>query len=228
MDEALEIRDFVQLPRTAVAQGDDIIALQPIAGPVQGIELSRLIGRLGPVDVVAATFADLTLAWDPGKLAIVYADPDPAKVGYHVKLGANGAGSWVYSDVFRGFPGAAGAAGSKYRFGGSIEAALAASEVVFRHVLQVNVNFADDFAGSIARRAPGVAAPGANQALSIKVDGVAVGSVTFASGGGISWVTTAGPLAALAGAEIRLEMPAAAPAAELLGASFTFSGTEAA
>jgi hypothetical protein len=100
---AEETRDFLQLPPTAVAQGTDLLAIQAPDGPVQAIELARLIGRLGPVDVVAATFADLNLVHDAGALAIVWADPDPGKIGYWIKTGASGAGAWVYSEIFRGF-----------------------------------------------------------------------------------------------------------------------------
>jgi hypothetical protein len=256
---AEETRDFTQLPRTAIAQGTDILAIQAEDGPVQGIELARLIGRLGPVDVVKQTKAllDADLAWDPGKLAIVWGDADPDFLGYYVKTGASGAGAWVYSDVFRGFSayhlavangfvgdvaawllslhgadgddGAPGAAGSKYRFGGSVEgnAAPSAADVLMRHVFQHAVNFPDDFAGSVARRAPGSAAPGANQVCPIKVNNVAVGSLTVLAAGGLTFVTTAGALACAIGDEFRLEAPAAAPAAELLGVTWTFAGTEA-
>lgn len=113
-----------------------------------------------------------------------------------------------------------------YRFGGSIETALGVNDIIFRHVLQNAVTFADDFAGSIGRRGPGVDPPGVDQVLPILKNGVGVGSVTVDSDGTVHWATTAGALACAAGDEIRLQMPAASPAAELVGASFTLLGVE--
>lgn len=102
-----ETRTPEQLPPTAIAQGTDLLMIQAPGGPVQGIELARLIGRLGPVDVIYETKALLVadLIHDVGKLAIVWGDADPNFLGYYVKTGISGAGAWVYSDVFRGFPG---------------------------------------------------------------------------------------------------------------------------
>lgn len=100
---ATEFRTFEQLPPKAVVEGTDLLPIQTPGGPVESTPLSRLIGRLGPVDLVAETFAGLDLAHDAGTLAIVWGDPDPEKLGYHVKTGASGGGAWVHSEVFRGF-----------------------------------------------------------------------------------------------------------------------------
>lgn len=99
---AIETRSFDQLPKAAVAQGTDLIPFQAPGGPVQAIELAKLVGKLGPADFVFETADELTLAEPNGSLAIVWGDPDPAKLGYHIKNGDPGQGSWVQSQVFRG------------------------------------------------------------------------------------------------------------------------------
>lgn len=100
----METRTFEQLPKTSIAQGTDLLPIQTPGGLVMAIELSRLFGRLGPVDVVYQTRALLyaDLAWAAGKLAIVWGDADPAKLGYYVKTGGIGAGAWNHSNVFAG------------------------------------------------------------------------------------------------------------------------------
>lgn len=116
---------------------------------------------------------------------------------------------------------------NKYRVGFSIEGVEPdAGEVLLRHVLQTDVNFADDFAGSIARKPPGGGNPAADQVFDILHEDVSVGSVTLATTGTITWVTTAGALAGLVGEEIRIEAPAA-PDAAIIGMSFTLYGLEA-
>lgn len=101
MTDLLETRTYEQLSPATVAEPGDLIALQTPGGPLKKIDLAKIIGRLGPVDVVAEEFADLTLVHDAGELAIVYADPDPVKNTYYVKTGASGAGAWARSNLFR-------------------------------------------------------------------------------------------------------------------------------
>lgn len=98
---ALEIRDYDDLPKAALAQGGDLVAFQAPGAPLQTIELNRLIGKLGPVDLVVESAAELTLAHAAGKLAIVWGDEAPARLGYYVKEGAAGAGAWRQSQVFQ-------------------------------------------------------------------------------------------------------------------------------
>jgi hypothetical protein len=111
---------YRELPRTAVATGSDLVTIQAAdGGPVQAISLSRLFGRLGPVDIVVNSRAELTLAPDNGALAIVWGDVDPAKLGYWVKDGPPNAGTWVQSNVFKG-SGAPGRPGDRGADGNTI------------------------------------------------------------------------------------------------------------
>jgi len=155
-------------------------------------------------------------------------------------------GAWVYftpvegwliynraTDSYLVFSGAVwgplvtGAAAVKYRLSFSIEGATpTANEVMLRHVLQHNVTFADDFAGSFGRKRPGGGNPGTAQAFSILHEGVAIGTLTISTGGVFTFATTGGALVGLAGEEIRVEAPAA-PDAALVGVSVTLFGEEA-
>lgn len=230
-----ETRTPEQLQRTAVAFGNDLLVIQSPGGPVQAIELARLIGRLGPVDLVVAEFADLTVDHDAGTLAIVYADPDPSFLGYFVKFGANGTGGWIYSDVFRGFSGvdgtdgndgAPGAAGTKYRFGGSIEGDVPGpGDVLLRHVFNHAVSYPVGFAGSYARLRPGGAPPAIDQVFRILVEDQLVGTLTFEATGLVSFVTLGDGFTCAIGEEFRLEANDL-PVSQLVGASFTFAGIE--
>lgn len=115
----------------------------------------------------------------------------------------------------------------KYRFGFSIEnEEPVAAEVMVRHVLQTDVDFEDDFAGSIARLPPSGANPGTDQVFSILRNGSAVGSLTISSAGAITWATTGGALAGVAGDEIRVEAPGV-PDVNLVGVSVIVFGVEA-
>ncbi len=115
----------------------------------------------------------------------------------------------------------------KYRFGFSIEnEEPTAAEVMVRHVFQVDVDFADDFAGSVARLPPSGSNPGTNQVFSILKNGSAVGSLTISTAGAITWATTGGALSCSAGDELRVEAPGA-PDPNLVGVSVLISGVEA-
>lgn len=118
-----------------------------------------------------------------------------------------------------------GGAAIKYRFGFSIEIEEpAGTEVVVRHVLQTSVAFAEDFAGSVARLAPGASNPGTNQVFDILLNGASAGTLTIATTGTITWDGTA--FTGAPGDEIRFEAPAA-PDAALVGLSVTVYGVEA-
>jgi len=120
-----------------------------------------------------------------------------------------------------------GGAGGKYRVGFSIENEEPVSgEVLLRHVFTEDVDYADDFAGSVARLSPGGSNPATNQVFDISHNGSSVGSLTISSAGAITWATTGGALAVVAGDEITIEAPAA-PDAALVGVSATLYGIEA-
>jgi hypothetical protein len=115
----------------------------------------------------------------------------------------------------------------KYRLAFSIENdPPSAAEVMLRHVLQADVTFPDNFAGSVGRKPPGGGNPGSTQTFDILHNGSSIGSVAISTGGAFTWNTTGGALAAVAGDEIRVEAPAS-PDAALEGMSFTIYGEEA-
>lgn len=119
------------------------------------------------------------------------------------------------------------AAAVKYRIGFSIEGTTpAAGEVLMRHVLQTDVDFANDFAGSIARQDGAASNPASDQDFDILHEGVSIGTVTLDTAGAVAWVTAGGALSGLSGEEIRIEAPAA-PDAEIVGMSFIVFGEEA-
>lgn len=115
----------------------------------------------------------------------------------------------------------------KYRFGFSIENETpSANEVLLRHVFQTDVDFADDFAGSVGRLSPGGSNPAGTQSFTIAHNGSVVGSMTISTGGVVAFATTGGALSVSAGDELRVEAPGS-PDDNIVGVSVTFYGEEA-
>lgn len=115
----------------------------------------------------------------------------------------------------------------KYRFGFSIENTTPdASEVVLRHVMQTDVDFPDDFAGSIGRLAAGGSNPAATQSFPIEVNGASVGSMSISTSGVVTFLTTGGVLSCAAGDEFKVLAPGV-PDGNIVGVSVTFYGEEA-
>lgn len=118
-----------------------------------------------------------------------------------------------------------GSSAAKYRFGFSIEnEAPGSEEVLLRHVLQTSVDFAEDFAGSVARLPPSGSNPATNQVFAILLNGASAGTLTISSAGAITWDGTT--FIGDPGDEIRVEAPAA-PDAALVGVSVIIYGVEA-
>lgn len=88
-----------QLPRATDAPPAALTIIQQPGGPVQSIELQKLIGSITSVDVVAATKAEAGLAYADGTTAYFYAPIAPDVAGYYVKAGASGAGSWQFNSA---------------------------------------------------------------------------------------------------------------------------------
>lgn len=116
--------------------------------------------------------------------------------------------------------------GNKYRLGFSIEVTTPGSnEVLLRHVFTAPVTFADDFALSVGRLRPSGANPATAQSFSILHNASAIGSMTISTAGVVTFATTGGALAVVAGDELRIDAPAA-PDANIVGVSVTLIGTE--
>lgn len=162
------------------------------------------------------------------------------------KIAIRDAGAWIYVTPLEGwrvydrtanmlllftganwveFTSGGGGGAAKYRFGFSIEnEEPTGTEVLLRHVLQTSVDFAEDFAGSVARLSPGGANPATNQVFDILLNGSPAGTLTIATTGTITWDGTT--FIGAAGDEIRVEAPAA-PDPALVGLSVIFYGVEA-
>lgn len=92
-----ETRRYKQLPRATAISPQALIAFEEEEGPLQAIELKRLLGRLIQTDTVKETRADLLadLDHDDASVALVFADPDPAQNGWYRKAGAVDEGTWL-------------------------------------------------------------------------------------------------------------------------------------
>lgn len=98
VDQLLETRTPFQLPRASAISPDALVTFQEGEdGPVQSIELKKLLGRLIQTDTAKETRADLLadLGHDDSSVALVFADPDPAQNGWYRKIGAADEGTWI-------------------------------------------------------------------------------------------------------------------------------------
>lgn len=105
VDPQIETRTFEQLsPATAVSP-NALTAVQEPGGPVVKVSIKQLLGRLVQTDTAKETRADLLadLDHDEPAVALVFADPDPAKNGWYRKTGASGAGTWTQFEKLSAF-----------------------------------------------------------------------------------------------------------------------------
>ena len=111
--------------------------------------------------------------------------------------------------------------GPVYEVGAFFAGEPAISDLLLKVVVARNVDFPDDFAGSVGQAE---SAPDASTAFDIKVNAVSVGTITFASG-----VTTATFVTAAAGLSLvvgdRLEIHSPADINVIADVSIMLSGT---
>lgn len=224
--------------------------------PNLGLAAFFALGEDGWDDEMSLNLLKLSVLTQGNVISTVSATPGaPADGDVHIfdgthptqanKVAIRDDGAWIYltpvegwmlydktANQFMKFDGAAWAPFTvsgvqKYRIGFSIEvSAPTASEVLLRHVLQHNVTFADDFAGSFGRLRPAGANPATAQTFTIYLNAAAVGTMSISTGGVVTFATTGGAVVGTAGDEIRVDAPAA-PDANLVGVSVTLYGLEA-
>lgn len=95
-DLTLETRTIEQLPRAAGVPAGALLPFQVPGSAAQSIELEKVVGHLVQTGTIKTTEALLQASLDFGAdtIALVYADPTPAKNGWWRKVGASGAGNW--------------------------------------------------------------------------------------------------------------------------------------
>lgn len=97
MADPLLTQSVDQLARATAVSPDALTAVQEPGGPLQSIEVKRLLGRLIQTDTAKpdrpALEADL---WhDANSVGLVYSDAMPTNNGWYRKSGASGAGTWT-------------------------------------------------------------------------------------------------------------------------------------
>lgn len=104
-DQTFETRTPDQLPRVTAISPDALVTVQEEGGPVAAMAVKQLLGRLVQTDTAKETRADLLADLDhpESSVALVYADPDPAKNGWYRKTGGVGAGTWTQFEKLSAF-----------------------------------------------------------------------------------------------------------------------------
>lgn len=96
MVDPLLTQSVDQLARATAVSPDALTAVQEPGGPLQSIEIKRLLGRLIQTDTAKPDVATLNadLGHDANSVALVYSDATPTNNGWYRKTGASGAGAW--------------------------------------------------------------------------------------------------------------------------------------
>lgn len=146
-----ETRTLEQLTPLTALSPDALTAVQEPGGPVGRVSIKQLLGRLVQTDTAKETRADLLadLAHDEPAVALVFADPDPAKNGWYRKTGMSGAGTWTQFEKLSAF---AAAEIAEYVTQASDAADVATSAA---DVAQALVNFRKTLAEGVADFAVG-------------------------------------------------------------------------
>lgn len=97
---AFETRTPEQLSRATAVSPAALVTVQEPGGPVQGLAIAKLLGKLINVDTAYETEAAPAglqgdLGHDAFSVGFVFADPTPAKNGWWRKVGGDGTGNWV-------------------------------------------------------------------------------------------------------------------------------------
>lgn len=105
MGDGIVTQALDQLARVTAISPEALTAIQEPNGPLQAIELKRLLGRLIQTDAVKVLRADLIadLAHDANTVALVYADPVGDNNGWYRKVGGNGTGNWSQFEILTKF-----------------------------------------------------------------------------------------------------------------------------
>lgn len=107
-----------------------------------------------------------------------------------------------------------------YRIGGFFTTTPGVSEVLFMHIFPVNVDFDDDFLGSVGDIDTN---PTSSFVMDVSLNGSSVGTITISTGGAFSFVTSGAGLSATSGDVLKITGPST-PDASAAGAAFTLVG----